>query len=311
MFELQARNKGLSASPTGRRRTAPRWCGPTKGACARSSSTCSATRSNSPQRGGVTFQRGMPARHGHLRHPRHRPRHPCRRPRAHLRALRPRQHGPGGRQRRRLTIARMLTDLMGGEMQVSSTPGVGTCSASGCSCRGCISPRPPANCPLATASATSRVRRRILVVDNERPTASCCRPCSTPRLHRRTGGQRLRVPGRSAALRAHLIFMDLGMPGIDGWETIRRLRQQRSATPIAILSANAFDKGLDNDVGHPPTISSSNPCAGRTPRLAGPGSTWPNGSPPAPAAVPARPPPANRRPADSARRKPNWRPSTN
>jgi CheY-like chemotaxis protein len=47
--------------------------------------------------------------------------------------------------------------------------------------------------------------------------------------------------------------MDLGMPGIDGWETIRRIRQQQlTDAPVAILSANAFDKGLDNDVGIAP-----------------------------------------------------------
>ncbi len=43
------------------------------------------------------------------------------------------------------------------------------------------------------------------------------------------------------------------MPGIDGWETIRRLRAERlSDAPLAIVSANAFDKGLDNDVGIAP-----------------------------------------------------------
>lgn len=43
------------------------------------------------------------------------------------------------------------------------------------------------------------------------------------------------------------------MPGIDGWETIRRLRQQgHNEAAIAILSANAYDKGLDNDVGVTP-----------------------------------------------------------
>jgi len=48
----------------------------------------------------------------------------------------------------------------------------------------------------------------------------------------------------------HLVFMDLGMPGIDGWETIRRIRQKGlTDASIAILSANAFDKGLDNDAG--------------------------------------------------------------
>ncbi len=42
--------------------------------------------------------------------------------------------------------------------------------------------------------------------------------------------------------------MDLAMPGIDGWETIRLLKRERlSDAPIAIVSANAFDKGLDND----------------------------------------------------------------
>jgi CheY-like chemotaxis protein len=40
------------------------------------------------------------------------------------------------------------------------------------------------------------------------------------------------------------------MPGIDGWETIRRLCALKTCKAhIAVVSANAFDKGLDNDVG--------------------------------------------------------------
>jgi CheY-like chemotaxis protein len=53
-----------------------------------------------------------------------------------------------------------------------------------------------------------------------------------------------------AEQRVDAILMDLAMPGIDGWETIRLLRAQAlSDAPVAIVSANAFDKGLDNDVG--------------------------------------------------------------
>ena len=50
--------------------------------------------------------------------------------------------------------------------------------------------------------------------------------------------------------RPHVIFMDLAMPGIDGWETIRRIREGHlSEAHIAVLSANAFEKGQDNDAG--------------------------------------------------------------
>jgi CheY-like chemotaxis protein len=60
----------------------------------------------------------------------------------------------------------------------------------------------------------------------------------------------------AAGLQPDVILMDLAMPGIDGWETIRRLRDMwRSSTlappHVAIVSANAFDRGLDNDAGIP------------------------------------------------------------
>ncbi len=55
----------------------------------------------------------------------------------------------------------------------------------------------------------------------------------------------------AAGYRPDVIFMDLAMPGIDGWETIRRLRRlpATATVQVAVVSANAFDKGLENDVG--------------------------------------------------------------
>ena len=43
------------------------------------------------------------------------------------------------------------------------------------------------------------------------------------------------------------------MPGIDGWETLRRIRGLQGHQPqVAIVSANAFERGVDNTLGIAP-----------------------------------------------------------
>jgi CheY-like chemotaxis protein len=151
-----------------------------------------------------------------------------------------------------LTIAKMLTDLMGGEMTVKSTPGVGTCFTIRLflpELRAAVADRA---LPRAARTGYSGARRRILVVDNEEVDrgllVSLLQPLGFELLQAGSGEECL------ALLRAggspDAVFMDLAMPGIDGWETIRRLRAEGlSAAPVAIVSANAFDKGLENDAG--------------------------------------------------------------
>jgi signal transduction histidine kinase/CheY-like chemotaxis protein/purine-cytosine permease-like protein len=148
-----------------------------------------------------------------------------------------------------LTIAKMLTDLMGGEMTVSSTLGQGTLfrirlflpELAGAR----AAPLPPPRGGYAGA------RRRLLVVDNEEVDRTLL-----ARRLQALGFDVLEASSGAAALgllresKVDAILMDLAMPGIDGWETIRTLRRQRlSAAPVAIVSANAFDKGQENDVG--------------------------------------------------------------
>ena len=41
--------------------------------------------------------------------------------------------------------------------------------------------------------------------------------------------------------RYDLIFMDLHLPGIDGWETCKLLRERNLTTPIIGLSADVFN----------------------------------------------------------------------
>lgn len=178
-----------------------------------------------------------------------------------------------------LTIAKMLTALMGGELTVSSTPGSGSvfhvklflpevhAEALG-----------QAVAARAVRRARARTgylgqRRRILVVDNEEADRELLRQLLEPlgfELRQAASGHDA-LDLLATGYRPHAIFMDLAMPGIDGWETIRRIRAQGWAAPpggddalappqagsargepgacIAIVSANAFDKTLDNDVG--------------------------------------------------------------
>ena len=150
-----------------------------------------------------------------------------------------------------LTIARMLTDLMGGEMQVSSTLGEGTLFRIRLFLPQVHSTIAARELPRLNRVGYIGVRRRILVVDNEKVDRDLLQNVLEPLgfivEQAASGYECLAAVPRFAP---HLIFMDLGMPGIDGWETIRRLRQQQiSDARIAILSANAYDKGLDNDVG--------------------------------------------------------------
>lgn len=153
-----------------------------------------------------------------------------------------------------LTIARMLTDLMGGQMQVSSTPGEGTLFRIRLFLPQVHSAQAERELPRLNRIGYVGVRRRILVVDNEKDDRdmlqSVLEPLGFIVEQAASGHECLKVMPRFAP---HLVFMDLAMPGIDGWETIRRIREQKLGDAhIAILSANAFDKGLDNDVGLPP-----------------------------------------------------------
>ena len=157
-----------------------------------------------------------------------------------------------------LTIAKMLTDLMGGELTATSTPGVGSVFRvklflpevhvkPGVKAVAARQPKP--------RRGYSGPRRRVLVVDNEEPDrellVSLLEPLGFELRTAASGHDCLDL--LAAGYQPDAILMDLAMPGIDGWETIRRLRNNPPGgvvpSHIAIVSANAFDKGLDNDVG--------------------------------------------------------------
>ena len=158
-----------------------------------------------------------------------------------------------------LTIAKMLTDLMGGEMTVVSTPGQGSVfrvrlflpEVHGAHDR-YGKGKPQAQLPKRQPRGYAGPRRKLLVVDNEELE----RELMVQLLQPMGFELRLAASGHdcldllAAGYRPDAIFMDLAMPGIDGCETIRRLRVDgHTDIALAIVSANAFDKGLHNDLG--------------------------------------------------------------
>ncbi|MFY8044350.1 MAG: ATP-binding protein, partial [Rhodoferax sp.] len=161
-----------------------------------------------------------------------------------------------------LTIAKMLTDLMGGELTASTTQGKGSVFRvrlflpelhlpASAEQYAVATPRKPR---LGYAGA----RRKVLVVDNEEADrellVSLLEPLGFEVRTAASGHDCLDL--LAAGLQPDVVLLDLAMPGIDGWETLRRIRSSPALgglqPHVAIVSANAFDRGLDNGLGLPP-----------------------------------------------------------
>ena len=157
-----------------------------------------------------------------------------------------------------LTIAKMLTDLMGGELTVTSSPGQGSVFRVRLFLPAVHGAEVPAAVAAEVRCGYEGRRRRVLVVDNEEADRELLVRVLEPL------GFELRTAASghdaldllAAGLRPDAMLVDLAMPGIDGWETLRRARRLLAGPGVcafAIVSANAFDQGLENDVGISPS----------------------------------------------------------
>lgn len=150
-----------------------------------------------------------------------------------------------------LTISKLLTELMGGEMFFYSELGKGTTFEirlflSQIRDIEAINPA-----PYLKRIGYLGERKKILVVDNEQVDRALIVDILSP-----LGFEMAEAAtGKSCVdcyqqLQPDVILMDLAMPVMDGWEAsfiIRKVHQ--SSLPIAIVSANAYDKNLENVAG--------------------------------------------------------------
>jgi signal transduction histidine kinase/DNA-binding NarL/FixJ family response regulator len=159
-----------------------------------------------------------------------------------------------------LTISKMLTDLMGGELTATSQVGKGSVFQVRLFLPELHNQPGQTLERLAPVVRKTRhgyagARRKILVVDNEEVDrellVSLLEPLGFVLRVAASGHDALDL--LAAGYDPDGVLLDLAMPGIDGWETLRRIRALEGRQPqVAIVSANAFERGVDNNLGIAP-----------------------------------------------------------
>lgn len=140
-----------------------------------------------------------------------------------------------------LTITKMFTEIMGGELTVSSQPRQGTTFRVRLYLPAvAAAPAPPA---VAWVSGYEGPERTILVTDDDATQRDM-----QARLLALLGFRVIQAESGEACLailahtRPDLVLLDLAMPGMGGLETLRRVRGSlHYGGPLLIVSANAFD----------------------------------------------------------------------
>jgi CheY-like chemotaxis protein len=146
----------------------------------------------------------------------------------------------------------LLTSLMGGELTASSRVGTGSCFSVRLFLPSVAHPKMPVDAPAPRhITGYAGEPKRVLVVDDapadRQLLSDVLEPLGFTVMQAASGVEALRVASQFAP---DLILLDIDMPEIDGWETARLLRANRiSMAPVLIVSANAFDSDLCNDVG--------------------------------------------------------------
>ncbi|MDE3010192.1 MAG: response regulator [Pseudomonadota bacterium] len=147
-----------------------------------------------------------------------------------------------------LTITKLLTEVMGGRLNVESSRGVGSRFTAHIY-------MPAVDRPVARSAPGQEIagytgsRRTILVVDDQDEQRTLLlqllEPLGFAVVEANSGAEALavmvqrRIAGDAPV---DAVLLDVAMPGMSGWEVARRIRSGENAhTPIIMVSADAFE----------------------------------------------------------------------
>ncbi|MFZ2217758.1 MAG: response regulator, partial [Rhodoferax sp.] len=148
-----------------------------------------------------------------------------------------------------LGMSQQLVALMGGELQMHSTPGQGSCFFFTLTLP--IGDAPPPK-PHAHLAAQPNAPRVLIIDDHPTARAVLQRTCRSLGWSADTceGGAQALAALHTEAVRAapyQAIFVDWRMPGMDGWQTVQRLRESddiAKTTVIAMVTGHGRDRLL-------------------------------------------------------------------
>ena len=143
-----------------------------------------------------------------------------------------------------LTLAKQLAEMHGGRIEARS-PGLGR----GSTFSVCL-PLTDINDPIASANAkpvaADGARRRIVVVDDNTDSATSLRTLLELMGHEvmtaNDGAHGLRV---ADDFRPHIVFLDIGLPGMSGYEVARRLRLGAEHANTYLVALSGYGASQD------------------------------------------------------------------